>query len=48
MPIQIPIGAEDNFLGVIDLVTMGPSYWDDDWLGVKFTYEDIPAHLQEL
>src|SRR5476651_1281925 len=48
VPIQIPLGAEDNFHGVIDLVKMRAINWDDESLGVKFTYEDIPAHLQEL
>jgi elongation factor G len=46
VPIQLPLGAEDNFHGVIDLVKMRAINWDDDSLGVKFTYEDIPADLQ--
>jgi elongation factor G len=48
IPIQIPLGAEDNFHGVIDLVKMRAINWDDESLGVKFTYEDIPADLKEL
>ncbi|MYN18046.1 elongation factor G [Rugamonas sp. FT107W] len=48
IPIQIPLGAEDNFHGVVDLVKMRAINWDDESLGVKFTYEDIPAHLQAL
>ncbi|NVD71681.1 elongation factor G [Duganella sp. BJB1802] len=48
IPIQIPLGAEDNFHGVVDLVKMRAINWDDESLGVKFTYEDIPAHLQGL
>nr|ACN58903.1 translation elongation factor G [uncultured bacterium BLR18] len=48
VPIQIPTGAEDNFHGVVDLVKMRAINWDDASLGVKFTYEDIPAHLVEL
>ncbi|MBA5604102.1 elongation factor G [Duganella sp. FT3S] len=48
VPIQIPLGAEDNFHGVVDLVKMRAINWDDASLGVKFTYEDIPAHLQAL
>ncbi|MGV7206409.1 elongation factor G [Oxalobacteraceae bacterium A2-2] len=48
VPIQIPLGAEDNFHGVIDLVKMRAINWDDASLGVKFTYEDIPAELQAL
>ena len=46
VPIQLPLGAEDNFHGVIDLVKMRAINWDDESLGVKFTYEDIPADLQ--
>ncbi|MYN06947.1 elongation factor G [Pseudoduganella aquatica] len=48
VPIQIPLGAEDNFHGVVDLVKMRAINWDDASLGVKFTYEDIPADLKEL
>ncbi|USX11682.1 elongation factor G [Oxalobacteraceae bacterium OTU3CAMAD1] len=48
VPIQIPLGAEDNFHGVVDLVKMRAINWDDESLGVKFTYEDIPEHLQAL
>ncbi|MYM22240.1 elongation factor G [Duganella sp. FT135W] len=48
VPIQIPLGAEDNFHGVVDLVKMRAINWDDETLGVKFTYEDIPADLQGL
>ncbi|USX24292.1 elongation factor G [Oxalobacteraceae bacterium OTU3CINTB1] len=48
VPIQIPLGAEDNFHGVVDLVKMRAINWDDESLGVKFTYEDIPADLQSL
>jgi elongation factor G len=46
VPIQLPLGAEDHFHGVIDLVKMRAINWDDDSLGVKFTYEDIPPELQ--
>ena len=45
MPIQIPIGAEENFKGVVDLVKMKAILWDDESQGIKFTYEDIPADL---
>jgi elongation factor G len=48
VPIQIPLGAEDNFHGVVDLVKMRAINWDDESLGVKFSYEDIPAHLQAI
>ena len=48
IPIQIPLGAEDNFHGVVDLVKMRAINWDDASLGVKFSYEEIPAHLKAL
>ncbi|HET7199703.1 MAG TPA: elongation factor G [Burkholderiales bacterium] len=47
VPIQVPIGAEDNFEGVIDLVRMKAIYWDMDTQGMKFEYRDIPASLKE-
>jgi len=47
IPLQIPIGAEDNFEGVVDLVKMKAIYWDDASQGVKFEYRDIPANLVE-
>ncbi|MGX5876961.1 elongation factor G, partial [Burkholderia gladioli] len=48
VPIQIPIGAEDHFQGVVDLVKMKAILWDDESQGVKFSYEEIPANLVEL
>jgi len=42
---QLPIGAEDEFKGVIDLVKMKAIFWDDSSRGMTFTYEDIPADL---
>ena len=48
VPIQIPIGAEDSFKGVVDLVRMKAIYWDDASQGMKFEFRDIPAELQEL
>ena len=45
IPIQIPIGAEDKFEGVVDLVKMKAIVWDDASQGTKFTYGDIPAEL---
>ncbi|MBS7328272.1 MAG: elongation factor G [Oxalobacter sp.] len=47
VPVQVPIGAEDNFEGVVDLVKMKAIYWDDESKGVKFEYRDIPAELQD-
>ncbi|WP_420978614.1 elongation factor G [Burkholderia gladioli] len=48
VPIQIPIGAEDHFQGVVNLVKMKAILWDDESQGVKFSYEEIPANLVEL
>ncbi len=45
VPIQVPIGAEDNFEGVVDLVKMKAIYWDDASQGMKFDLRDIPANL---
>jgi len=46
VPIQLPIGAEENFEGVIDLVRMQAIYWDDTTKGAKFELREIPAALQ--
>ena len=45
VPIVIPIGAEDNFAGVVDLVKMRAIYWDESSQGMKFDYREIPAEL---
>jgi len=45
VPIQIPIGAEDKFEGVVDLVTMQAIYWDEASQGMKFVRKEIPAEL---
>jgi elongation factor G len=45
VPIQVPIGAEDAFEGVIDLVTMQAIYWDEASQGMKFERKPIPAEL---
>ena len=47
VPIQIPIGAEDDFKGVVDLVTMKAIIWEDEGFGQKFEVTDIPADLVE-
>ena len=47
IPIQLPVGAEDHFQGVIDLVKMKAIIWDDASQGVKFEYGEIPASLKE-
>ncbi len=45
VPIQLPIGAEDGFEGVVDLIKMKAIYWDMDTQGMKFKYAEIPAAL---
>ena len=45
IPIQIPVGAEEKFQGVVDLVTMQAIYWDEATQGMKFERKDIPAEL---
>jgi elongation factor G len=47
VPIQVPIGAEEKFEGVVDLVRMKAVYWDDATQGMKFDLRDIPAELLE-
>ena len=47
VPIVIPIGKEDYFQGVVDLIKMKAIYWDEASQGMKFDYRDIPAELQE-
>jgi len=47
VPVVIPIGAEDNFKGVVDLLKMKAIIWDEASQGMKFTFEDIPAELVE-
>ena len=46
VPIQLPIGAEDKFEGVVDLIRMKAIWWDDETQGMKFEYRDIPADMQ--
>lgn len=47
VPIQIPIGSEEDFRGVVDLVKMKAINWNSDDMGMTFTYEDVPADLRE-
>jgi elongation factor G len=47
VPLQLPIGAEDNFEGVIDLVKMRAIYWDEETRGTKFEEREIPENLLE-
>jgi len=46
VPIQLPIGAEDQFAGVIDLVVMKEIWWDDTTQGTRFEYREIPEALK--
>ncbi|CAH0443054.1 elongation factor G [Ralstonia pseudosolanacearum] len=46
VPVVVPIGAEDGFQGVVDLLEMKAIIWDEASQGVKFEYKDIPAELQ--
>jgi len=45
LPIQLPVGKEENFKGIIDLVTMKAVIWNEESLGAKFSVEEIPADL---
>ena len=47
VPLQLPIGAEDNFRGVVDLVTMKGIIWNDSTQGMTYEIEDIPADMKE-
>ena len=46
VPVQLPIGAEENFEGVVDLITMQAIYWDDSTEGMRFERRDVPADMQ--
>ncbi|MEC9340768.1 MAG: elongation factor G [Pseudomonadota bacterium] len=48
VPVQLPIGAEKDFSGVIDLLTMKAIYWDEENRGLTFEAKDIPAELTGL
>ncbi|MEO1582641.1 MAG: elongation factor G [Pseudomonadota bacterium] len=48
VPIQLPIGAEENFKGIIDLVEMRAIYWDEDNMGVTYEAKEIPADMVDL
>ena len=45
--IQVPIGAEENFKGVVDLITMKAILWHDETMGAEYDLEEIPADLQD-
>ena len=46
VPLQIPIGSEDNFTGVVDLITMQGIIWNEDDMGMTYKTVDIPAELE--
>ena len=46
VPLQVPIGAEEKFEGVVDLIKMKAIYWDEASQGMKFDYRDIPSELK--
>ena len=48
VPLQLNIGAEDGFEGVVDLVKMKAIHWKDENMGVEFEYRDVPADMAEL
>ena len=48
VPMQLPIGAEDNFEGLVDLVKMKAIYWEEANMGMAFEERDIPSELQDL
>ncbi len=48
VPMQVPIGAEENFKGLVDLVKMKSILWNEEDKGVTFTYGEIPADLKEV
>jgi elongation factor G len=47
VPIQLPIGSEEKFEGVVDLVRMKAIYWDESSQGIRFDLRDIPAHMAD-
>jgi len=47
VPIQLPIGAEEKFQGVVDLIRMKEIWWDDSTQGTRFEYREIPADMRE-
>ena len=48
VPMQVPIGSEDDFEGVVDLLKMKAVYWDMESQGMKFEYREIPGDLKEV
>jgi len=48
IPIQVPVGAEEGFKGIVDLVRMKAVYWDEETQGVRFQLKDIPAEIEAV
>ncbi|XBC43266.1 MAG: elongation factor G [Buchnera aphidicola (Meitanaphis flavogallis)] len=48
IPIQLPIGSEDSFVGIVDLIKMKAIHWNNLDQGTTFTYEEIPVYLKKL
>ena len=48
VPIQIPIGAEENFEGIVDLIRNKAIYWDEETQGMRFEYRDIPDSVKDV
>jgi elongation factor G len=46
VPMQLPIGAEEHYEGVVDLVRMKSIYWDEESKGMRFELRDVPAHMR--
>jgi len=47
VPMQLPIGSEDGFKGVVDLIAMKAIYWDDDSMGMMFVEKDVPIEMEK-
>jgi elongation factor G len=47
LPLQIPVGQENGFMGVVDLIEMKAIIWDEESLGAKYHYEKIPTYLRD-
>ncbi len=45
VPIQLPIGSEDNFVGIVDLIRMKEIWWDDSTQGTRFEYREVPTEM---
>ena len=46
VPVQLPIGSEEHFKGVVDLIKMKAIYWAEENMGIEFSEQDIPADIR--